>query len=260
MSAAPRLSVEVHDGDGPPIFLLHGMLSSRLQWRANLAALARVARPVVFELWGHGRSPAPADPAEYAVARYVDEFERVRTELGAQRVFVCGQSFGAGPVLRYALDHPARVIGAVFTNSLSALSPPGELAARRRASADDVETRGLPAIEAMPFHPRHATRLAPAVRDALVAAASAVDPRAVALAIRHGLAGTSVRDDLERIAVPTLLVNGLRERGFQPMRDEAARRIPGLEVVDLPAGHAVNLEDPAGFDAAATGFVARHRR
>ena len=35
---------------------------------------------------------------------------------------VCGQSLGATLTLRYALDHPERVLAQVFTNSTSALA------------------------------------------------------------------------------------------------------------------------------------------
>ena len=58
-----QLYYDVHAGTGPYMLLVHGFLSSRTQWRLNLAALASVVRPVVVELWGHGRSPAPAEPA-----------------------------------------------------------------------------------------------------------------------------------------------------------------------------------------------------
>jgi hypothetical protein len=57
-----QLYYDVHAGTGPYMLLVHGFLSSRSQWRLNLAALAGVVRPVVVELWGHGRSPAPTDP------------------------------------------------------------------------------------------------------------------------------------------------------------------------------------------------------
>ena len=37
--ATPRLHVDVHDGNGPYLLLVHGMLSSRVQWMPNLDAL-----------------------------------------------------------------------------------------------------------------------------------------------------------------------------------------------------------------------------
>ena len=64
-------------------------------------------------------------------------------------------------------------------------------------------------------------------------------------------------DDLGRISVPTLLVNGTRETAFQPLRDLAARKIPGVEVVDLDGGHAVNLDRAPDFNAAVTAFVGK---
>src|SRR2546427_30665 len=49
-----HLYYDVHDGTGPYMLMVHGFLSSRAQWGPNLTALARVARPVVLELCGHG--------------------------------------------------------------------------------------------------------------------------------------------------------------------------------------------------------------
>src|SRR5690349_10998236 len=94
MTSEPRLHRDVHEGRGPFVLLVHGMLSGRSQWRPNLAAIATVARPVVVELWGHGRSPSPQDPDLYHPDGYVREFERIRVELGIERWLVCGQSLG----------------------------------------------------------------------------------------------------------------------------------------------------------------------
>ena len=67
----------------------------------------------------------------------------------------------------------------------------------------------------------------------------------------------SIADRLAEIRVPTLLVNGTWEKRFQPMRERAAKLIPGVTVVDLPAGHSVNVEAAVGFDRAVTEFVGR---
>ena len=139
--------VDVHPGEGPPMLLMHGFLSSRAQWVANLEALAAVCTPVTMELLGHGRSEAPSDPAAYAAATYVRRFETLREMLGADRWLVCGQSFGAGLTLRYALEHPNRVIGQVFTNSLSGVLPTRGTPEAREAQAADIEARGQAALE-----------------------------------------------------------------------------------------------------------------
>ena len=85
------------------------MLSSRVQWTRNLPALTPSYRCVVIELWGHGRSPTPRDPALYSPASYAAQFEAIRAEVGADRWYVVGQSLGAALTLGYVLERPQSV-------------------------------------------------------------------------------------------------------------------------------------------------------
>jgi pimeloyl-ACP methyl ester carboxylesterase len=259
-SAEPYVEVSGRD-DGPLLMLVHGFLSSRAQWRPNLTALGRIARIASVELLGHGRSPAPETGAAYAVESYVAAFDAIRQRLGAERMFVCGQSFGAGLTIGYALRHPGRVIGQIFTNSVSALSPPANLgdAAEREARAAALEAGGRTAIDALPYHPRNATRAPADVRDELVRDAALISPRGIAQAMRHTLPGLSVADRLADLRVPSLLVNGLWEKSFQPLRALAAERLPGLEIADLEGGHSVNIENAQGFNAAVEDFIQRQK-
>ncbi|MGP8119437.1 MAG: alpha/beta fold hydrolase, partial [Xanthobacteraceae bacterium] len=253
-----KLYVEMEaGGDGPHLLLVHGFLSSRAQWRPNLAALKQRVRPVIVELWGHGRSPVPDDPVAYRVTTYIDAFEAIRRELGVDRWLVCGQSFGAGLTIRYAHSHPAHVLGQIFTNSVSALSAPGEREgdAKRVVQADALESGGRAAIEALRFHPRFATRFAGDVKREMLEDAARIQPAAVANAIRYTTPQLSVVDCLGELKVPSLLVNGLWERPFQPLRDRAAKLLPSLEIVDLAGGHSINVEAPALFNDAVVRFA-----
>ena len=65
-------------------------------------------------------------------------------------------TFGAGLTLRYALEHPVRVIGQVFTNSLSGVLPTRGTPEAREAQAADIEARGQAALEYMDHYPRPA--------------------------------------------------------------------------------------------------------
>lgn len=252
----PYVEVET-EGTGPYLLLVHGFLSSRAQWRPNLEGLRRFCRPVVVELWGHGRSPTPSDPEAYRVASYHDAFEQIRRELGVDRWLVCGQSFGAGLTIRYAHRYLRHVIGQVFTNSLSALSAPGERegSEQRLARADALERDGLEAIEALRFHPRFATRFAPEVKQEMLDDVARVSPAAVANALRYTTPQLSVVDCLGSVNVPSLLINGVWERPFQPLRDRAAKLLPSLAVVDLEGGHSINAEAPTLFNDAVERFA-----
>src|ERR1051325_5211464 len=154
--STPRLHSDRHAGNGPFLLLVHGILAGRSLWNANLSALALVCRPIVVELWGHGRSPSPLDDSLYQPRALVAAFESLRAELGADRWLVCGQSLGAALTLRYALDHPDRVMGHVFTNSTSALAD-AEWVASTRANApalgQAVEEGGRAGPEPLTTHP-----------------------------------------------------------------------------------------------------------
>jgi len=257
-TAAPQLPYRVVGaGDRPYMFFVHGMLSSHRQWTPNLPALGELVRPVLFDLWGHGEAPCPEDERYYTVEAIIGEFERARAELGAERVLLCGQSLGAGLTLRYSILHPQRVIAQLFTNSRSALLAPEALSSPEEsaARAEAIERGGTAALARLPFHPRHARRLEPELREAMAAVADATDPRAVARLMRIARPRLSVLGDLQRIVCPTLLVNGRSERVFQPLRDVAERRIRGIRIADIAGGHAINLENPEGFNAAVVAFL-----
>ena len=191
---------------------------------------------------------------------YIDAFEAIRRELGVDRWVVCGQSFGAGLTIRYAHSHPAHVIGQIFTNSVSALSAPGEREsdAKRLLWADALERDGHSAIEALRFHPRFATRFASEVKREMLEDAALIQPAAIANAIRYTAPQLSVVDCLGELTAPSLLVNGLWERPFQPLRDRAAKLLPSLAVVDLEGGHSINIEAPALFNDAVARFAAKY--
>jgi pimeloyl-ACP methyl ester carboxylesterase len=239
---------------------VHGILAGRSLWRPNLDALARVARPVVVELWGHGRSPAPEDPALYTPQAYVDAFEWIRRELGAERWLVCGQSLGGALTLRYTLTHPDRVIAQIFTNATSALGD-REWVERTRigtpALAGLLESGGRAALERLPMHTVHARRMPAEARAALLEDAALLDPYAVARTLRYTAPEASSRERIAEIHTPTLLVCGEREKRFRRYRDFAAQQMPAIEVVDADGGHAVNVEAPEAFDAAVVAFIRR---
>ena len=71
---------EVHQGNGPYLLMVHGILSSRAQWRPNLEALKEVCSPVILEPYGHGRSPSPGGAEYYRPAAYVEAFETIRAD------------------------------------------------------------------------------------------------------------------------------------------------------------------------------------
>ena len=251
-------SWQVHPGTGPYLLLVHGFLSSRAQWEPNLRPLGAVCRPVTLELYGHGRSPAPDDQDAYTPEGYVAAMEAIRTQLAVESWFVCGYSLGGALTIRYALTHPARVRGHIFTNSMSAFADEAlirQWAENGHQSGDAIEAGGLPAIEKIAVHPKHARRLSPDIRAALLRDTALLDPKGVANTIRHTTPGATVRAGITANRVPALLACGVFEKRFAAHRKYAETHMPELQVVDVDAGHAVNMQGAAQFNRAVTDFI-----
>jgi pimeloyl-ACP methyl ester carboxylesterase len=70
----------------------------------------------------------------------------------------------------------------------------------------------------------------------------------------HASTELSVIDALPNTRCPTLLVNGVHERNFQGLRQQLPEVLNGCRIVDLPAGHAVNIEAAEGFNEAVLTF------
>ncbi len=261
MSAAPTLAYTVHAGEGPYLALLHGFLSSSAQWMHNIDALAGVCRPVTIDLWGHGQSPAPSDQAYYHPGAYIEALEDIRRRLGAQQWFVCGYSISAGITIRYAHTHPERIPAHLFTNSASGLAHAEQVAKWREdaeSGAAKIEAGGLAAIERITVHPRFARRLPADIHEALLKDAKRLSPVGIANTLRQTTVHASVRDIAAINPRPAQLCHGNKEKRFADAKDWVAQNMAQLSIIDLEAGHAVNMEDSAGFNLAASQFIARH--
>ena len=235
------------------------MLSSRAQWLPNLGALSQFSRPVVVELFGHGRSPTPDDPAVLTPASYVEHFKRIRERLGVERWLVCGQSLGASLTIRYAIERPERVIAHAFTNSNSALARPRTLRAGGSCGRlEALAARGRALIDEHPMNPARNRRLPPAVREAFEQDMQLMTVEGYIALLRHTIPEAPMGHRLGENSVPALLVVGERERRFAALREHAERTMPLLEVVGLEGGHAVNIDAAEGFNGALREFFERH--
>ena len=255
------LSVQVHDGNGPPLLLVHGMLASRSQWLLNLESFSKFAKPITVELLGHHLSPSPTDPNAYKPCSYVDIFDAIRKDLGIDRWFVGGCSLGAALTMRYSLSHPDKVLGQFLTNSSSAFADVETSNVWRENSAksfDNIMQGGMKAINRIAVHPRHGKHLPESVKSALVADSESHSVLGIASTMRWTSPLASVRDEVQKTKVPTMLLCGMLERRFKPLRAVALSEVPGIEIHDLEAGHAVNMEAAEAFNAQVRSFIRAH--
>ncbi|MEE8399583.1 MAG: alpha/beta hydrolase [Desulfobacterales bacterium] len=253
----PVVHHDIHGTHGPFLLLVHGLMSSRAQWTPNIKALSTFCRPVVVELFGHGRSPSPEDPQYYTPDHYISQFEKVRDSLNIRQWFVCGQSLGAALTLHYSLHHPGRFIAQIFTNSRSALSDESHdetmVILKQRLARD-----GRKIIDTFPLHPSRSRHMPSEIKKEMVEAVDLVDVNGFANTLLYTVTRCSVRSRLDKIQVPTLMIVGRYDTAFSRLRNIAEQRIPQLETIVLDGGHAVNIDVAEDFNAATEDFITKH--
>jgi len=103
-----------------PLVLLHGGPGGTHDALMDALALADERAVILYDQLDSGRSDQPDDPANWRVARFVDEIEAVRRALGVARWHVLGHSWGGTLALEYGARRPAALAGLALASPLIA--------------------------------------------------------------------------------------------------------------------------------------------
>lgn len=248
-------------GAGPPLVLLHGAEGGALNWFRLFHPLSEHHRVLAVDLPGFGSSP-PREaraPLGSAAAEVVSAWME---QQALDRPVVIGTSFGGLVALRVA-QRPSQVRALVLIDSAGL----GRRVSWLVRAAAVLRWRGQgPAGRQFVF--RHLLtagplRLPDEDRHALLAyleGAPAVPPELLSLFAAFGGQREHLSEaELRRLAVPTLLLWGERDRFFPVAHSRrAARSMPNVELRVLPeVGHSPNWEAPDAVVAALLPFLRR---
>ncbi|MFD5322616.1 alpha/beta fold hydrolase [Streptomyces sp. NPDC127092] len=256
MSETPTntLQYRVDGRDDAPVLVLGPSLGTTWHmWDRQIPELTRAWRVVRFDLPGHGG--APVQPAG-SVAELGDRLLATLDELGVQRFCYAGCSLGGAVGLDLALRAPQRVASL----ALVATSP-------RFGSADEFRQRGVlvrtnglePMARTAPeqwFTPAFAAAQ-PAIVDWAVQMVRTTDPGCY-IAACEALAVFDVREALDRIGVPVLVLVGADDRITGPAEARTlVAGIPDARLAVVPgASHLAPVEQPAAVTELLTGHFA----
>lgn len=98
-------------GQGPPVVLIHGYMSSlRINWQRPgiLSRLALHYQVIAFDLPGHGQSDRPTAKSQYGT-HMIDQIILMMDRLHVAKADVVGYSLGGMIALKMAVLHPNRV-------------------------------------------------------------------------------------------------------------------------------------------------------
>lgn len=116
-----RIYVRVNgrlDGPRPPLLMIHGGPGGSHAGFLPALALAGERAVILYDQLDSGNSDAPNDPANWTVARFVDEIDAIRRALGVERLHVHGASWGGTVALEYAARRPAGLVSTVLQGPL----------------------------------------------------------------------------------------------------------------------------------------------
>lgn len=89
-----------HGGEGPAVFLVHGITCDNSIWRYQKAYLSRRFRVVAMDLRGHGRSGIPKN-GDHSVERLAEDLQAVLEAYGPREFVLVGHSMGGFTILKW---------------------------------------------------------------------------------------------------------------------------------------------------------------
>lgn len=232
-------------GSGPPVVLLHGMGDDSSVWDETVAELAGDFACTAVDLPGHGRSPAPDDPAAYEREAVLNAIDEVLERTGP--ALLVGHSLGG----YLALAHRITRSGG------PAAAGPDDDAQRVAGSRHRTTGPAAPGLVLVSAGPgfRDADSMAQ-WNDRVRASAPSLSMPAAAAAIGFHV-DSMVIDRLEEVTVPVGLVVGREDRNFLGANDYMETRLADVRRTTVEGGrHRVMLTHPGEVAAMAREVAA----
>ena len=268
MPRIERDGVNLHyevTGSGRPCLFLHEFGGDHESWRGQVSALCRRYRCITLAARGYPPSDAPEDPGLYGQQQCEDDALALLDHLGCEKAHVVGLSMGAYTALKLALRAPGRITAVVAASGGSGSSASGRetfLTEARALAVRLLKSDAIPA-EAMWRGPTriHLLNKDPLAWAAEVKRMAARPAHAAAHTLERVQAGrASLRDFHDQLAsleTPVLLMAGDEDASCLDVNLWLKSIMPSARLAVLPgSGHALNLEEPAAFNALLADFLA----
>jgi len=243
------------EGQGTDLILIHGLGGSLHDWDACTPDLARYHRVLRWDVRGFGDSDKP--PGPYSPQLFARDLAGLAHACGVTRAHVAGISMGGVIAQRFTLDYPELVQSLTLISTSSEVSIQAQTAWEKMAAV--IEQRGFSAHAGFAeriFAPGFVKAHPEIVRD-MSTRTAANDPRAYAAAAR-AIGAYHWTADLNRIQVPTLILQGLEDALTPPGGSVRMQRVlPHSRLLLIPeCGHVVPEEKPELFTHTLLAFLA----
>lgn len=240
---------------GVPVLFLHGTSDSWRSFENVLPELPDWMRAIAVTQRGHGDADRPE--TGYRTEDFADDVAALMDGLGIEKAIVVGHSMGGSIAQRFAIDHPARMLGLVLIGARASWHRhPGVLALGEAVAtlSDPVDPDFVREFQLSTL----ARPVSPEYLDTVVAESLKLPARVWQASFVECVFRADHTALLDRIAAPTLLMCGGRDDFARDEQDTLVAGIRGARLLIYPeAGHALHWEEPQRFAADLSAFVAR---
>ncbi len=254
-------------GGGTAIVFVHEFAGDYRSWEPQLRHFARRYRCIAFNARGYPPSEVPAATTAYSQARAAADIRSVLDGLKIDKAHIVGLSMGGLAVLHFGLSYPERarsllVAGAGYGSELGERD---KFRTEAETIAGKLEREGIEKFaEAYAYGP---TRVQFEGKDPrgfaefkrMLAEHSAKGAIGTQLGVQRQRPSLfDLEAELKRLTVPMLVVTGDEDWPCLLPNIFLKRTCASAALLVLPnSGHAVNLEEPAAFNAALADFLAQ---
>jgi 3-oxoadipate enol-lactonase len=252
-----NLYYTIDGSDGPWITMSHSLCCSTAMWDEQADLLKQRYRVLRFDTRGHGHSDAPA--GAYTLESMAEDLAGLLRSLNVSETHFVGLSMGGMIGMTFALLYPGVFKSLVLCDTTSRIPPEaGPVWAERIQTAS---TQGMEAL-VQPTLKRWFTEPFMAARpDAMQRVGNMIRSTPVPgyVGCCHAISKLDCTDRLQSIKCPVQIIVGEQDVGTPVEMSRAIQRAtPGSELVVIPsASHLSNIEQPAVFNDALGGFLAR---
>ena len=234
-------------GNGPCLFLMHGIGGNTRSWRAQLGGLCHKFRIVAWDAPGYGESTIQ-DPT---LSNYADTAFQFLDALEVEKSYVLGHSMGGVIAQGLAGLEPKRIQKLVLSSTFTGYARPfgATLTAGLNARLEDIkamtsEQFGL--ARALNMVSKNTSSL---IREEVASIAAEVEYLGLRSACEM-LNCSDTRPLLPKLKMPVLVISGIDDNIEKPNQsNDMADLIPFCRRVELQqAAHASYLEVPTNFN------------
>jgi len=246
------------DGEGPPLFLIHGIGAARDAWRYILPNLIKKFTIITYDLRGHGSSPK--SQYVFDLEDLVEDLELLRHTTGFKIAFFAGHSLGGMIAPAYALKYPDHVkaIGLLSTAAGRTKEDKNKILTVIKLMEEKGIPQTLPTLVQRWFTDDFIKKF-PEIIEKRIQQVTDTDP-SIFLNVFRIYANTEMQSWLNRISLPALVLTGENDGACNPRLNQLmVNELKNSELIILPdLKHSILIEAPNLVSESLSNFFLKY--